>query len=69
MAQQTCDRCGEPTICTQMSLFDTGMCCTKCIELERAHPKFPEARDAELKELIGGNTKFPGIGLPEDLKP
>ena len=65
---QTCDRCGEPTICTQMSLFDTSMCCTKCIELERAHPKFPEARAAELDELQAGNFHFLGIGLPDDLK-
>jgi hypothetical protein len=65
---QTCDRCGGETVCAQMSLFDTSMCCSTCIEKERAHPKFPEARARELEELQVGNTTFPGIGLPPDLK-
>jgi hypothetical protein len=66
---QTCDRCGEETITTTMSLFNTHMCCPVCIETERAHPKFKEARDTELNELQSGNYNFPGIGLPHDLQP
>jgi hypothetical protein len=45
------------------------MCCPVCIETERAHPKFKEARDTELNELQSGNYNFPGIGLPHDLQP
>jgi hypothetical protein len=50
-----------------MSLFNTQMCCSECIEKERNHPRFEEARDAELTALHEGNYNFPGIGLPEDL--
>jgi hypothetical protein len=63
-----CDRCGHQTIVTQMSLFNTDMCCTICTEMERAHPDFPEARARELDELLKGNINFPGIGLPKDLQ-
>jgi len=51
-----------------MSLFDISMCCPDCINRERGHPKFPEARAKELDELQAGNFSFPGIGLPPDLK-
>jgi late competence protein required for DNA uptake (superfamily II DNA/RNA helicase) len=64
----TCDRCHKDTNTTQMSLFNTQMCCPKCIEIERAHKMFKEARKAELDELSKGNYNFPGIGLPKDLE-
>ena len=51
-----------------MSLFNTDMCCEKCIETERAHPEFPRARAEELKQLQAGNYNYPGIGLPADLE-
>ena len=63
-----CERCGNPTTVTQMSLFNTDMCCSVCIEMEKAHPEFPKARARELDELLKGNYNFPGIGLPKDLK-
>ena len=63
-----CDRCGCLTKVIQMSLFNTDMCCSQCIETERAHPEFPKARACELDELLKGNYNFPGIGLPKDLK-
>ena len=62
-----CDRCNEPTNITQMSLFNTQMCCEKCIAKERNHPDFERAREVELDELSKGNYNFPGIGLPKDL--
>lgn len=65
----TCDRCSYPSMVTQMSLFNTEMCCIICIEIERAHPDFPKARARELDELLKGNVNFPGIGLPKDLIP
>jgi recombinational DNA repair protein (RecF pathway) len=64
----TCDRCKKSTDVTQMSIFNTQMCCPKCIETERKHPKFKEARTIELNELSKGNCNFPGIGLPKDLE-
>ena len=67
--EQICDRCDEETIITTMSLFNTQQCCPECIEKERAHPKFPEARTAELDALEAGNYNYKGIGLPPDLNP
>lgn len=64
-----CGRCNRRTSTTTMSLFNTDMCCNSCIEMERDHPSFPEARKAELDELQKGNYNYPGIGLPADLQP
>jgi hypothetical protein len=63
-----CDRCLKQTTITQMSIFNTQMCCPTCTENERKHPKFEEARKVELDELSKGNYNFPGIGLPKDLE-
>lgn len=63
-----CQRCGKNGGCTSMSIFNTQMICMGCQTTERAHPKFPEARDIELNELQKGNYNFPGIGLPPDLQ-
>ncbi len=63
-----CDRCGNKTTCHQMSFFNTQMCCSRCIERERAHPKYAEAREAEEMALKSGNRNFDGIGLPNDLR-
>jgi len=64
---QHCERCKEGTGVTQMSLFNTEMCCNRCIQLERAHPKFRQARDAELEAISRGDYNFQGIGLPPSL--
>jgi len=40
-----------------------------CIEIEKAHPDYQQARDVELEQLRQKNYNFPGIGLPADLKP
>lgn len=70
----SCERCGnkrcggKPPIARSMSMFNNEMICLKCDEIERAHPKFKEARDTELEELHKKNFRFPGIGLPDDLK-
>ena len=64
---QFCQRCRRGTNTTQMSMFNTQICCTKCIELERAHPDFPKAREAELNAIQKGDYNYSGIGLPNDL--
>lgn len=64
----TCDGCEEETYSYKMSMFNTDHCCMKCIEEEKKHPLFKQARKVELDELLKGNYNFPGIGLPEDLK-
>jgi hypothetical protein len=50
-------------------MFNTQICCPECIELERAHPDFPKAQEAELDSIVEGNYNFSGIGLPADLQP
>ena len=63
----TCNRCGETPNSLSMGMFNPQMICPECETIERAHPKFKEARDTELDELLKGNYNFPGIGLPKDL--
>jgi hypothetical protein len=50
-----------------MSRFNTDIICTKCEEKEKAHPRYKEAWEAELREVQAGNYNYPGIGKPEDL--
>ena len=64
-----CDRCREDAPCRMMSIFNTDMCCDKCLTIEKAHPDYKMARDVELEQLQQKNYNFPGIGLPADLKP
>ncbi len=66
---QVCERCEEESVVTTMSMFNTQHCCPECIEKERDHPDFPDARAAELDALQAGNYNYPGIGLPSDLNP
>ena len=62
-----CARCGQETVSQMMSFFNTDMCCSDCLEKEKKHPKYQEARDAELAAVRRGETNFPGIGKPADL--
>ncbi len=64
---QFCQRCKRGTNITSMSMFNTQICCSKCIERERAHPDFPKAREAEQKSIENGDYNYSGIGLPADL--
>jgi len=65
---QFCQRCKRGTNITQMSMFNTQICCSKCIEEERAHPDFPKAREAEQEAVKNGDCNYPGMGLPNDLQ-
>ena len=62
-----CHLCGQKTISQSMSFFNTDMCCSDCLDKEKKHPKYQEARDAEEAAVRRGETNFPGIGKPEDL--
>lgn len=64
-----CQRCGKETDAFTMSMFNTDECCMECIEKEQKHPDYQKARDVEHAEVVKGNYNFPGIGLPNDLKP
>lgn len=58
-----CDRCGAYLDVRIMSMFNTDVICMKCKEAETHHPKYEEARKADLDEIKKGNRNFKGIGL------
>lgn len=61
-----CQRCGDPTISTIYSMFNTQMICFPCKTLEEAHPGYAEAVQVEREHVQHGDYNFPGIGLPAD---
>ena len=64
-----CQRCGMKTSESTLSMFNTDELCVLCQRREEAHPDYQKACDAEYAACLGGNYNFPGIGLPDDLKP
>ena len=63
----TCDRCGGDAGVSTMSRFNTEQICIPCEDVEKAHPDYEKAREAELNAVRAGDYNYPGIGLPEDL--
>lgn len=64
----SCERCNKPTFDSIMSKFNTQMICTECKTIEKAHPSYQRASDAEVSEVRSGNYNFEGIGLPDELR-
>lgn len=62
-----CDRCGKETRVHAMSYFNEDVLCRACIEKERAHPAFEEARRVEGEHVKRGEYNFRGVGKPADL--
>ena len=62
-----CDRCFKPVKALRMSIFCTEMCCEACLNKEKKHPKYKEAKEREAEEVRKGNYNFEGIGRPVDL--
>jgi hypothetical protein len=60
-----CERCGEETTITTMSFFNTDIVCMECNDLEKQHPGFAAAHEADQEEVAKGNYNFKGVGLPE----
>lgn len=63
-----CGRCGEKTILTFGSYFDESFICSRCNQIERAHPDFERARETETAQVRTGNYNYPGIGLPKGVR-
>ena len=63
-----CDRCTSLVNGHTMSMFNTETICLECARIEEVHPKYEEARKADLAEIRKGNYNFKGIGKPEDLE-
>ncbi len=57
-----CQRCGEETSCTIMSMFNTAMICIDCSDKERERPDFKKAQEADEAAIRSGNYNFKGIG-------
>jgi hypothetical protein len=51
------------------SWFTLEIICWSCSQKEQEHPKFAEARAADEAAIARGDYNFPGIGLPDDLRP
>lgn len=62
-----CDRCGGDAAISTMSRFNTDTICASCEKKEKAHPRYKEAQEAELREVRRGNYNYKGIGKPDDL--
>jgi hypothetical protein len=62
----TCKRCNTKVYATTLSFFNTDEICRDCQLIESHHPKYGEARAAELQACKNGNYNFEGIGLPDD---
>lgn len=62
IGKQRCDRCGQETLATIMSMFNTQTICMECKEAEKKDPRYQEARAADEAAIRGGNFNFPGIG-------
>lgn len=63
-----CDRCNRKTNSTKGSYFNTDMICSICEQKEKAHPQYQYAVQMEQEQVMNGNMKYEGIGLPEELK-
>ena len=57
-----CHRCQKPATWMIMSWFNTDMLCSACSDAEKHHPRYREAREAEMRAVQQGDYNFPGIG-------
>ena len=60
-------RCEKEAMGTLMSMFNQDIICMDCKAKEREHPDYGKAEAADVAAIRDGNTKFKGIGKPEDL--
>ena len=44
-------------------MFNTQEICLSCKDIERKHPKYGQAVEADHEEIKKGNYNFKGIGL------
>ncbi len=62
-----CPRCKKETTIKVMSRFNTQEICLDCEAIEKRHPLYAQARQAEFEATQSGDLNFPGIGAPPDL--
>ena len=59
-----CQRCGIVCGLSSMSFLNTQMCCMDCLNKEKDHPKYKEAKEEELRQVKAGNYNYnPNIAV------
>ena len=56
-----CQRCGKETNCHSMSFLNEQLCCMECLDEEKDHPKFQQAKAEELRQVQAGNLNYNGL--------
>jgi hypothetical protein len=49
-----------------MSQFNEDLICLPCKDIERKHPDYEKASQAEMSQIKNGNYNYKGVGLPVD---
>lgn len=50
-------------------MFNLQMICMTCKDLEKEHPDYDAAAQAELEAVESGDYNYTGVGLPTELRP
>ena len=61
LSQEKCSRCEGLLTIRTMSKMNEDILCMDCAEAEKAHPRYQEAADAEIEQIIAGNYNYPGL--------
>lgn len=61
-----CARCGDHSQSHTMSQFNEDLICLPCKDIERKHPDYEKAFNAEMRQIKNGNMNYRGIGLPDN---
>jgi len=56
-----CQRCYTETNSYTMSFLNTQLICNECDKKEKDHPRFKEAKEAELRQVKAGNYNYKGL--------
>ena len=59
--KRTCDRCHKLMESWSMSYMNEDIICPTCKEKERMHPRYNEAKEAELDAVKKGDMNYPGL--------
>jgi hypothetical protein len=56
-----CQRCYKETNGHTMSFLNTQLICFDCSKEEKNHPRYKEAKEAELRQVRAGNMNYKGL--------
>lgn len=58
---KACERCKKELKIRKMSIMNEDTLCMDCIEEEKRHPRYKEAKEREAEEVRKGNYKYKGL--------